>query len=40
MKHITGGEYLEVKVGEKTLKFLTPAIFEVTADFPNYNYQN
>jgi hypothetical protein len=40
MKHITGGEYVEVKAAGKTLKFLTPAIFEVTSDFPNYNYQN
>ena len=40
MKHISGGEYLEMNISGKTLKFLTPAIFKVTSDFPSYNYQN
>lgn len=40
MKHILGGEEAVVKIGEREVHFITPAIFQVTADFPNYNYQN
>lgn len=26
--------------GESALNFITPVIFQVTTDYPNYNYQN
>lgn len=31
---------MQVKTNAKTIDFITPAIFQVAADFPNYNYQN
>lgn len=40
LRLILGGEAKTVLTRDHYLHYILPTIFEVTADFPNYNYQN
>lgn len=40
LKLLAGGDSIEVETASRKVGFITPAIFQVTSDFPQYSYQN